>query len=815
MLKQHPSTESFFQYRGALPTGAPSYITRPEDTRLLSAIRSGKLCWLTAPHHLGKSSMVARAAETLRAQNIGVAVATLAGSSGSDVDEAQLYMLLLRRLKADLSLMEDVSNWWLSFGDMPPAERLATFWRNVALAQNKPVVFFIDGIDPGVHPDFFSGLFTAIETVYRSRIDDPGWEKFNVVLVGQAAPEDFGIAREVSPLHEADIISPAEFSADDMGHLRDGLPDATDEQWTVVRQHVYAWTQGHPYLTQRLLAEIARMWDARWTKERIDDLVDTLFLGAEFSSDANIQFVANALTEPSNRHALVKVYKNVWQEKSIAFDAQNAVHRYLVCIGLVAAGDNNILRVRNRVYRRKFNAGWIKAHQPFNWRFGAIVGVIFLCLLAGLFISFSFRQRVETNAQAQELINNVQIAPSADQKLVNLAALFKLKGYQTEARSLVFNTMPEADIMAMLAPADPVPVGDALVTVVRGLYTAPALPADERGDALLAAMRQPLYLLEGDQSLGAVELDLEINQWLKGRDLYRNQKQYQRAVDAYNTALSMHTKNPGLYFDRALAYAALGRTTDAFQDFQTVLTLDETWKTRIQQALVNDPVLYAALWNNQQSYGDLLVLAPSPTPTPTATATPTPTATFTLTPTPVPPTATPTITPTPTVTPTPTRTPRPPTATPARTRTFATPTPSFSEGRFLNLVPNSLEFSTNGDTTFEWTWTGPLPDGYGFEIRVWANGEPVVGAHDAVRDNRAGIVEALGNNRYRATINIKDAQGVRRRTGEYFWTVILIQYQPGYKNMYIQAPGARLRFDNNTGGSGGDDNGGGGGVGVE
>lgn len=812
MLNQHRSTESFFQYRGALPAIAPSYIPRPEDTRLLNAIRSGKLCWLTAPHHLGKSSMVARAAETLRAQNIGVAVATLAGSSGADVDETQLYMLLLRRLKADLSLMEDVSNWWLSFGDMPPAERLAAFWRDVVLEQNKPVVFFIDGIDPGVHPDFFNGLFAAITTVYSKRRADPVWEKFNVVLVGQAVPEDFGIARDVSPLHEADIISPAEFSIGDMGHLRDGLPDATNKQWTVVQQHVYAWTQGHPYLTQRLLAEIARMWDARWTKERIDDLVDTLFLGAEFSNDTNIQFVAEALTTPSNRHALVKFYENVWQEKGIVFNAQNAVSRHLVCIGLVAAGDDNILHVRNQIYQRKFNARWIKAHQPFNWRFGTIVGVIFLCLLAGLFISFSFRQHVETNAQAQELINNVQIAPSADQKLVNLAALFKLKGYQTEARNLVFNTMPKADIMAMLAPADPVLVGDALVTVVRGLYTAPALPADENGDALLAAMRQPLYLLEGDQPLGAVELDLEINQWLKGRDFYRNQKQYQRAVDAYNTALSMHTKNPGIYFDRALAYAALGRTTDAFQDFQQVLVLDNSWKTRIQQALVNNPVLYAALWNNQQSYGDLLVLAPSPTPMPTATNTPTPTPTFTQTPTPAPPTNTPTLTPTPTTTPTPTHTPRPPTATPVRTQIFAPPTPSFSEGRFLNLVPNSLEFSTNGDTTFEWTWTGPLPDGYGFEIRVWANGEPVVGAHDAVRDNRTGIVESLGNNRYRAPINIKDAQGVRQRTGEYFWTVVLIQYQPEYKNMYLQAPSARLRFNNNTGG--GDDNSGGG-VGVE
>ncbi|GAB4421711.1 MAG: hypothetical protein Fur0044_19370 [Anaerolineae bacterium] len=201
---------------------------------------------------------------------------------------------------------------------------------------------------------------------------------------------------------------------------------------------------------------------------------------------------------------------------------------------------------------------------------------------------------------------------------------------------------------------------------------------------------------------------------------------------------------------------------------------------------------------------------------PIALAPATPTPTFTLTPTiePVTPAATATvIAEVPTATATATQ-PRP-TATPTDQVVVFVPTatslPVIPAGQITLLKPVSLNEPSYGQTEFEWQWSGPLQPDQGFEVRVWREGEPPAGVHNAIEDNLKGNVVALGNNTYRLVVNIRDAYGVKGRSGEYQWTVVLIQISPEYKDLGIQAPAGRLRFE--AGGGGGGRDGGGGGDG--
>jgi hypothetical protein len=133
-------------------------------------------------------------------------------------------------------------------------------------------------------------------------------------------------------------------------------------------------------------------------------------------------------------------------------------------------------------------------------------------------------------------------------------------------------------------------------------------------------------------------------------------------------------------------------------------------------------------------------------------------------------------------------------------------------GEFALLKPISLDQPSFGPTEFEWQWNGQLAEGQGFEVRVWREGEPPSGVHNAVEDNQKGNIVAVGNNTYRLSVNIKDAYGVKGRSGEYWWTVVLIQFQPEYKDLGTQAQPARLRFEAGGGGGGkGSGDGGGGG----
>jgi serine/threonine protein kinase len=453
-----------------------------------------------------------------------------------------------------------------------------------------------------------------------------------------------------------------------------------------------------------------------------------------------------------------------------------------------------------------------------------IIAALLVLLLAGAGGYYFTQQQTQPVPQAQDLVDSFKGASSPDQRLSSLAGLFNLPGHEDQARQLFYHELSPADQLALFDPADPRAVGEQLVTVVKGVYTDPNLENNRQNNLLLAAMAQPLPQVEYSPTLGAGGLELEIKQWLKGREYHNSQGQYQQAIEAYDLAITINNRNPGTYFDRGLAYAALGEPSQALADLATALSLDEGWRGRVQQTLSRDSQLYGTLWQDQKQYEMLVALVPTPTVTPSSTATPAPTIAPTNTPlpptfTPVPPTFTPTTAPssTPTLAPTPTPTATP-TETPSPTLTASNSTPSpipaltptLPGGTFTLLNPLSLDDPTYGPTDFEWEWTGDLPPDLGFEVRVWAEGEPQAGAHDSVLDNQNGNVRNVGGSQYRLSTDIKEAAGVKGRTGIYWWTVALVQISPAYADLGQQADPAQLRFEAEGGGGGG----GGGGVGI-
>ena len=246
--------------------------------------------------------------------------------------------------------------------------------------------------------------------------------------------------------------------------------------------------------------------------------------------------------------------------------------------------------------------------------------------------------------------------------------------------------------------------------------------------------------------------------------------------------------------------------------------LTNLWRNPVWPAIAGASIATIALVWGGSAFGfgmspatptqtaSIVAVAPTSTNTPTFTLTPTPTDTATPTETPAPPTPTPTDTPLP-LTSTPTNTPATETALPAALPT-ATPTPAVPAGVITLLKPLSLDEPSYGPTDFEWEWTGDVPPGFGFEVRVWREGEPPAGVHNAVDDNQNGRVMRVGENRYRLSVDIKDAAGVRDRSGEYLWTVAVVQISPNYADLGQQAAPAHLRFEVGGGGDKGGKDGG-------
>jgi hypothetical protein len=131
------------------------------------------------------------------------------------------------------------------------------------------------------------------------------------------------------------------------------------------------------------------------------------------------------------------------------------------------------------------------------------------------------------------------------------------------------------------------------------------------------------------------------------------------------------------------------------------------------------------------------------------------------------------------------------------------------------LAPLPSDGPSYGPTHFEWQWSGPFSPEYGFEVRVWRDGQLPAGVHNAVLDNQNGTVKSLGDNKYALDVNIKDAAGILGNSGEYLWTVALVRISPKYRDLAQQAPPGRLLFAAPGGSGGGGKGDGGSGVGID
>lgn len=76
-----------------------------------------------------------------------------------------------------------------------------------------------------------------------------------------------------------------------------------------------------------------------------------------------------------------------------------------------------------------------------------------------------------------------------------------------------------------------------------------------------------------------------------------------------------------------------------------------------------------------------------------------------------------------------------------------------------------------------WEWNGPeLPETYGFEIRIWKEGEEHLGAHNALNDNILdNNIKRDNQNRYSFTFDPRSAAAVDSSDKKYLWTVAVVR----------------------------------------
>ena len=158
---------------------------------------------------------------------------------------------------------------------------------------------------------------------------------------------------------------------------------------------MFYWTNGHPYLTQKLCATAAKNRDGPWNDERVDRLVEKLFLSEEARRETNLQFVRENVNASPRRRQLLSLYRKVYEGKTLPEDERSLDQNRLKLFALVGA-KNGVLQVRNEIYRQVFNLDWIKANTPIDWNRWIAVAAVVMALVLGFYIWQQGQQTNET-----------------------------------------------------------------------------------------------------------------------------------------------------------------------------------------------------------------------------------------------------------------------------------------------------------------------------------------------------------------------------------------------------------------------------------
>jgi len=395
---------SFYVVGGTMRPDAKSYVRRDADEALYAGLMENEFCHVLTARQMGKSSLMVRTAARLRESGITVAALDLTGI-GTNLSPEQWYSGLIVQLGERFKLEDQLLEFWRANSSIGPMQRWISAIRKVLLpACTGRLAIFVDEIDAVASLSFSTDeFFAGIRECYNLRNENTEMNRLTFCLLGVANPSDLIRDTRTTPFNVGKRIELNDFTEREALPLAEGLGRSAKENHALLKR-VFYWTNGHPYLTQRLCKAIAENGKQGSNRE-IDESIKEMFFSKRAQEyDDNLIFVRERLLRSGvDVAAVLNLYSRIRTNRKVSDDDSQPLVGIMRLSGITRPEDGR-LRVRNRIYKRVFNHDWIKANLPgaeirrqrAAFRRGVIrttgVAAVILIIMAALAIT-TFRQR--------------------------------------------------------------------------------------------------------------------------------------------------------------------------------------------------------------------------------------------------------------------------------------------------------------------------------------------------------------------------------------------------------------------------------------
>ncbi|MBW4617572.1 MAG: AAA-like domain-containing protein [Desmonostoc vinosum HA7617-LM4] len=367
------SSPSLYKYQagGSLPVTAPSYVKRQADDELFQALLKGEFCYVLNARQMGKSSLRVRIVDRLQAEGVRSGTIDMTTIGSQQMTSEQWYASVLQSIISSFRLGVNLRTWWRECSHLSPVKRFGDFLSTVLLTEiQQPVVIFIDEIDSVLGLDFpIDDFFALIRACYNKRVEEPIYQRLTFTLLGVATPNYLIADKSRTPFNIGRAIDLQGFRLSEALPLLPGL-QGTVKQPEIMLRHILEWTNGQPFLTQKLCQLVLNTWQdgtiaiptgqsASWLEKLVRSrLIDYWELQDE---PEHLRTIAHRLLYDEQRAGrLLGLYQqilDVWG-KTVAID-NSPEQTELLLSGLVVK-EQGYLQIRNPIYAEVFNTEWVE-----------------------------------------------------------------------------------------------------------------------------------------------------------------------------------------------------------------------------------------------------------------------------------------------------------------------------------------------------------------------------------------------------------------------------------------------------------------------
>ncbi len=330
--------------------------TNSKIERILSLINFGEYFIINRPRQFGKTTTLYLLEQSLRDKYLLISTSFEGvGDESFETEEtvSKAFLMLLQK-SLEYSDKPEMIDFLKTCPEPKSLMELSSFISAFVKHSKEKTVILIDEVDKASNHRLFLNFLGMLRNKFLNRDTGKDFTFHSVILAG--VHDIKNIKLKMRPEDEKQFNSPWNIATDfdidmsfDPEEISTMLVDYEKDMNTGmdisdISGEIYKYTNGYPFLVSKICKVIDEKLDRNWTKQGIQDAVNTILGVRNTLFDDLVKNIEN------NNDLYEMLFSIIIQEKEISYNTLNPLIQNSEMFGITRKGRNGKLEIHNKIY---------------------------------------------------------------------------------------------------------------------------------------------------------------------------------------------------------------------------------------------------------------------------------------------------------------------------------------------------------------------------------------------------------------------------------------------------------------------------------